>query len=255
LIARVQRQKSNGKIAGEVVEVPVLESPGAMRVGRFGWKSSHASLISFVSEAFFNEIGLTSSLFPREITSGGELLAAFDQADEPEIDMNRIDSVTRFIRATRAPARAESRPMSEGERSGERLFDSIGCSVCHVATIRTMPAGRLTNGGMFTVPQALGNKIIHPYSDYLLHDIGTGDGIVEGGPPSTRNKLRTAPLWGLGTRVKRLGDQLRLLHNGSSTSLEDAILRHAGEAVLVTKNFERLPAREKDLLLSFLNSL
>jgi hypothetical protein len=58
----------------------------------------------------------------------------------------------------------------------------------------------VVDGGTFTIPEALGNKVIHPFSDFLLHDAGTGDGIIQGGPPDTANKLRTSPLWGLRTK-------------------------------------------------------
>ena len=46
-----------------------------------------------------------------------------------------------------------------------------------MASITTATAGTVINGGAFTVPNALGDKVINPYSDFLLHDIGTGDGI------------------------------------------------------------------------------
>ena len=254
-LAQQQSRISNGKISGEIVEAPVLEAPGTTRVGRFGWKSSHASLVSFVSDAFFNELGLTSPLFPVEITSSGQVMGAFDHAKEPEIDMNRIEKVTRFIRSTKAPAPDVSLAKTDVATSGAQIFSSIGCAICHVPSIRTLPAGAKINGGHFTIPSALGNKIIHPFSDFLLHDVGTGDGLVEVGPLSTRNKIRTAPLWGLGARIKRLSEHLVLLHNGSATSLEEAVLRHAGVAISVTENFKKLKAVEKEQLLTFLKSL
>ena len=101
---------------------------------------------------------------------------------------------------------------------------------------------------MFSIPEALGNKVIHPYGDFLLHDVGTGDGIVQNGPPDTANKLRTAPLWGLRTRD-------RLMHDGFSTSRNEAILRHRGEASSVTRSYLRLTEKQKHQLLTFLNSL
>ena len=106
----------------------------------------------------------------------------------------------------------------------------------------------MINGGTFTVPEALGSKVIHPYGDFLLHDIGTGDGIVQNGPPDTANKLRTAPLWGLRTRD-------RLMHDGRSTSLEDAISRHQGEARDASWKFRMLNDQELHQLLTFLRAL
>jgi CxxC motif-containing protein (DUF1111 family) len=98
------------------------------------------------------------------------------------------------------------------------------------------------------VPAALGDKIIHPFSDFLLHNVGTGDGIVQNGGISTRNKLRTPPLWGLRTRN-------RLMHDGESLSLNSAILRHDGEASLVTSSYRRLNDTRKNQLITFLRSL
>jgi len=101
------------------------------------------------------------------------------------------------------------------------------------------------------VPDALGNKIIHPYSDFLLHDIGTGDGIPvlpSSEYASTANQMRTAPLWGLRTRN-------RLMHDGLSLTKQEAIQRHAGQATNVTKKYNALSDAEKNQLLAFLNSL
>jgi CxxC motif-containing protein (DUF1111 family) len=105
------------------------------------------------------------------------------------------------------------------------VFKRVGCVTCHVDTLVTAPPGTRINGGAFTVPAALGNKIIHPYSDFLLHDIGTGDGIPGQPAPefaSTANKMRTAPLWGLRTRN-------RLMHDGLTLTKQDAIARHRGK--------------------------
>ena len=101
------------------------------------------------------------------------------------------------------------------------------------------------------MPAALGNKIIHPYSDYLLHDVGTGDGIPVLPLPeyaSTANQIRTAPLWALRTRN-------RLMHDGLSFTKQDAIQRHGGQAASVTRSYNALSAAQKTQLLAFLDSL
>jgi CxxC motif-containing protein (DUF1111 family) len=128
------------------------------------------------------------------------------------------------------------------------LFSAIGCNICHLTSITTAPTGTVINGGAFTVPAALGSKVIHPYSDFLLHNVGTGDGIVQNGPPDTANKMRTAPLWGSRTRD-------RLMHDGESLTRNDAILRHAGEATAVINNYRSLSTNQKNQLITFLNSL
>ena len=104
------------------------------------------------------------------------------------------------------------------------------------------------NGGEFKVPEALARKIIHPYGDFLLHDIGTGDFIVQNGGPITRTRVRTAPLWGVRTRTN-------LMHDGETFTFNDAILRHAGEASQVRARYQALTATQKRQLITFLESL
>ena len=98
------------------------------------------------------------------------------------------------------------------------------------------------------MPAALGNKLIHPFGDFLLHDVGTGDGIVQNGGQSTRNKMRTAPLWGMRSRD-------RLMHDGETLTRNESILRHAGEAGGVINNYRNLSTTQKNQLITFLNSL
>jgi CxxC motif-containing protein (DUF1111 family) len=162
--------------------------------------------------------------------------------------MDNIDHFAAFIRGTKAPPRDLTLAATADSQAGQKLFESVGCNLCHVESMTTLPAGTLVNGGMFAVPDALGNKIIHPFGDFLLHDVGTGDGIFQAGPQDTVDKLRTAPLWGMRTKA-------RLMHDLASPTVEDAILRHAGEARHVTRRFRKLTATEKQQLITFLNSL
>ncbi len=254
-IAREQPKKSNGRIAGQAIEVPVMESPGIKRVGRFGWKNSHASLLSFTGDALRNEIGITNPLFPTENTSNGISVAAYDKAPDPEVDIARLEMITNFMRATKAPSRIVELAETPAALAGEKIFASLGCAICHVPTIMTMPVGAITNGGKLKINEALGNKIIHPFSDLLLHDVGTGDGIIENDSQITRNRIRTAPLWGLGARINRLGENLALMHDGNSRSVDDAIIRHAGEASFVIEEYRKLNGEKKKQLLAYLNSL
>jgi CxxC motif-containing protein (DUF1111 family) len=247
-IANKQPGQSGGRIAGQFIEVPVLEAGGAVRGGRFGWKNQHASLLSFAADAYRNEMGITSPLQPTENTSLGRSVAEFDEAADPEDDGDDVEAFARFMRASKAPARDAALAATPDAQSGERLFHQIGCAICHVASITTAPAGTVINRGAFTVPAALGSKVIHPYSDFLLHNVGTGDGIVQNGGQSTANKLRTPPLWGLRTRT-------RLMHDGQSLLRNDAILRHGGEATFVINNYRDLSNAEKNQLITFLNSL
>jgi CxxC motif-containing protein (DUF1111 family) len=233
------------RMRGEILEVPVLEAGGTTRVGRFGWKNQQASLVSFAADAYLNEMGITSPLQSQDNTSMGRVVD--DGVVDPEDDGDDVGVFARFMRATRVPPRGPT-ASTAAATAGAALFESVGCGSCHVASIVTAPPGTVVNGGTFTVQDALGDKIIHPYSDFLLHDVGTGDGIVQNGPPSTRTKLRTAPLWGLRTRN-------RFMHDGLSVTLTDAILRHAGEASAVTLSYRRLPASRRNVILAFLGSL
>jgi CxxC motif-containing protein (DUF1111 family) len=231
---------------GQVIEVPVLEKPGTTRVGRFGHKAQQASLVSFSADAYLNEMGITSPLQPDELTFNG--VAVEDPV--PGIDDEGVDVelFALFMRSTKAPAVDEDLAATDDARRGRELFNSVGCAVCHTPTIVTAQPGTLINGGALKVTNALGNKIIHPFSDFLLHDVGTGDGIVQNGGQSTRNKMRTAALWGLRLRS-------RFMHDLASFTFEDAIDRHRGQASSSRDAFNRLRSSDKRRLLTFLSSL
>ena len=249
---------SNGQpsgMRGQVIQVPVSEAGNQTRVGRFGWKNQHASLLSFSADAYLNEMGITSVLQPTENTSNGNSVANFDEVPDPEDGAepgfpNGVDvqGFTDFMRSTKVPPRDTALAATPDAQTGSQLFDQIGCRTCHVRNFTTVPAGTVINRGAFTVPAALGGKTIHPFGDFLLHDVGTGDGIVQNGGQSTRNKVRTAPLWGVRTRG-------RLMHDGETVNRNEAILRHAGEATSVINAYRNLSTTQKNQLITFLNSL
>jgi len=246
-IAASQPLQSAGLIHGEAIQVPVLEQPGATSIGRFGWKDQHASLLSFSGDAYLNEMGITNPLFPAENTSMGNSVAAFDTVPDPE-DQDDFEAFAAFMRATKAPPRDTALANTPDAIAGGLLFNQIGCNICHVTSITTAPAYTSVNGGAFVVPPALGDKIIHPFSDFLLHDIATGDGIVQNGGQGTANKLRTAPLWGVRVRD-------RLMHDGLTFTFSEAILRHGGEADGVTTAFNALLPLAQNKIITFLKSL
>ncbi|HEX8181122.1 MAG TPA: di-heme oxidoredictase family protein [Pyrinomonadaceae bacterium] len=262
-IANNQPGQSGGQIAGQVIQVPVLEAPGNVRVGRFGWKNQQASLLSFSSDAYLNEQGITNRLNLTENTSNGRFVG-FGSGFDPVADNqpcvegtsgtcgedteNDIEVFAEFMRATKVPPRDTALAATADAQAGATLFNQIGCNICHVTQITTAPAGTVINGGAFVVPAALGSKIIRPFSDFLLHNVGTGDGIVQNGGQSTANKLRTPPLWGVRSRD-------RLMHDGESLTRSEAILRHAGEATGVINNYRALSATQRNQIATFLNSL
>ncbi len=266
-ISEEQCRKGHGKICGLALYVPVVESPGQTRVGRFGWKDQQASLLSFAGDAYVNEMGITNPLFPDEVTSLCNTAA--EPNDRPGPDgLADIDRFARFLRASKAPARDAQQAATPAAKKGEALFARIGCEICHVATLTTAAPGTAINGGKFAVPEALGNKKFHPYSDFLLHDVGTGDGIVMAMEEhygkrmyqvqwknlsleafrSSARRMRTPPLWGVRLRPM-------LMHDGASLTFPDAILRHRGEASHVTERFEKLSRADQEAILEFLKSL
>jgi CxxC motif-containing protein (DUF1111 family) len=280
-ISFLQNIITGGVVRGQAIAVPVLEAnintnpdcanpglPCKRRIGRFGWKDQHASLLSFSGDAYRNEMGITNRLVPMENSSLGRAVDSFDPipnddqlpcnsnpalicGEDPEEDINDF---TEFMRATKAPPRDPDiiNQFSASVSRGRKLFAKLpaipsdsatySCSVCHVSALVTVPPGTIINSGEFTVPPELGNKIFRPFGDFLLHDIGTGDGIVQNGPQedtvpvqrSTRNKVRTPPLWGVRTRD-------RLMHDGESLTFLEAIQRHEGESLSVTNRFMALP--------------
>jgi CxxC motif-containing protein (DUF1111 family) len=242
------RSNQPSAMRGTAVVVAVLEANGRARIGRFGWKGQHASLESFAADAYLNEMGITSPLMPMENTISGADPSKFDGKLDPEDDGEDVKAFANFMRSTKAPSRGA---LTASVRAGEQVFTSVGCVTCHVASITTAPAGTVVDGGSLVVPAALGNKIIHPYSDYLLHDIGSGDGIPIQPTPEyagTANQIRTAPLWGLRTRN-------RLMHDGLAFTREDAIQRHGGQALTVKRRYQALTSADKANLIAFLNSL
>jgi CxxC motif-containing protein (DUF1111 family) len=277
-IAANQAAVTGGVVHGQVIKVPVLEVPGCnpdipstcpKRVGRFGWKNQHASLLSFSSDAYLNEIGITNRFTLHENTSLGRSVAPFDNhpdnvfvpcdsdptkdcGEDPEED---IKTFTEFMRATKAPPQDPDiqAAFAADIAVGKKLFSQMpgaafSCSVCHIPKIQTAPPCTWINGGTFLLPNALGNKIIMPFSDFLLHDVGTGDGIVQNGGQKTRTKLRTPPLWGVRTRD-------RLMHDGESLTFREAILHHAGEATPAINGFINLSEPDKRRLIMYLESL
>jgi CxxC motif-containing protein (DUF1111 family) len=249
-LAASQCSNTGGLICGETVRVPVLEANGALAVGRFGWKNQHASLLSFSSDAYLNEMGVSNRLPPNnvDVVRICDVIPDPNNATTDSEGLQDIDRFARFMRATKVPPRDTALANSSDGQAGASLFHAIGCDICHVSSITTAPPGTAVDAGAFTVPDSLGNKIIHPYSDFLLHNIGTGDGIVQNGGQETAQRMRTPPLWGVRTRTE-------LLHDGRSSTFYDTIQRHRGAAQPVTNNFNSLSTAQQNQLITFLRSL
>ncbi len=214
---------------------------GQMRVGRFGWKSQHATLLAFGADAYRNEMGITNDLFPTELAVGVDAarMKLCDPIPEPEDVRDRatrrrgIDNFESFMRFL---APLERATVVGQVALGENLFHSVGCASCHVPTLTTGPSAH----------HLFDRKAVALFSDLLLHDVGTGDGIVQG--DALPGEIRTPALWGL-------RDRRPLLHDGSAATIRDAILRHAGEALHSAQQAGRLSVGEFEALLAFLRTI
>ena len=214
---------------------------GTRRVGRFGWKAQQATLLAFAGDAYRNEMGITNDLFPREYAYGvtAARMSQCDLRPDPEDVRNPltnrrgIDNFEAFMRFLAPIARG---PVDEGVRDGERIFQAIGCATCHVPALTTGPS----------VNPLFNRKSVPLFSDLLLHDVGTGDGIPQAA--AKPEEIRTPALWGL--RLRR-----PLLHDGSAATIEEAIARHLREGELARRGFLQLREEDRARLLAFLRSL
>ncbi len=211
------------------------------RAGRFGWKAQQATLLTFGAEAYLEEMGITNELFPLENAPNGDAerlrfcdpTRALEDVPELSTGLRGIDNFEAFLQFLGPPPRGE---ITDVARRGEQVFARTGCDACHVPVLFTGAS----------VNPAFDRRPVPLYSDLLLHDIETGDGIPQG--DALGEEIRMPALWGL--RVRR-----GLLHDGSAATITDAVLRHGNEAALSREQFLALSKEEAEALLAFLRSL
>ncbi len=216
---------------------------GNKALARFGRKATAVSLLHQTVNAFINDMGLSTEFHPLDI-SMPQMGGVFgDLVPEPEVPTSRVDAMVFYMRTLKAPPRRNQNDASVVR--GEQVFSKIGCASCHSPSFTT---------GHSDIP-VLSNKVIHPYSDLLLHDMGTelNDGYTEGAAKSA--EWRTSPLWGLGLAATSTGGKLLLLHDGRAHTITDAILLHGGEGSGSRTRFQALSEAEKNDLMNFLESL
>jgi CxxC motif-containing protein (DUF1111 family) len=151
-IAEKQPELTDGKVHGEVVQAPIFEAPGQTRVGRFGWKDQHSSLLSFIADAYLNEMGITNRLRPKDVTT--VLKTTKDPEAQPDnLGLADIDHFAQFIRGTMVPPRDSVLAATPAALKGGGLFSRIGCNVCHVESITTAPVGTVIDGACSPSPR------------------------------------------------------------------------------------------------------
>lgn len=240
-------------VSGRVHMVTAAEDPpnSPLRAGRFGWKAQVATVLTFSGDAARNEMGITNPLFPTENDPNGinpPALADCDTVPDPEDHPDAegflfIERLTHFQRYLASPPQTPRSGMT-----GETLFGTVGCTACHIPSFTTADNPNLE--------PALRNKVIRPYSDFLLHDMGAlGDGIAQG--DADVREIRTPPLWGLRMRTA-------LLHDGrvAAGTLESRVIAavqahgsFGSEAAPSAALFAALPAAQKGQVVAFLDSL
>lgn len=241
ILARQDPHDADGDGISGRASMIIDRATGDLRVGRFGWKAQIATLLEFSGDAYRNEMGITNDLFPDELTFNltDEQLRLCDPLPEPEdvpepgTGRRGIDNFESFMKFLAPLARG---PIDEQVVAGETVFSAIGCASCHVPTLTTGPSAN----------PVFDQRPVPLFSDLLLHDVGTGDGIQQA--DADPSEIRTPPLWGLRHRRP-------LLHDGSAATPLEAAVRHGGEAQTARDRLLALSGAELEALVAFLDSL
>ncbi len=212
-------------------------------IGRFGKKAAALNLLHQTANAYLQDIGITTDFIINDIFNPAVGNQTVDNIPDPEVPASTVHNVVFYLRTLKAPIpRDQNNP--EVLR-GKELFVEIGCGGCHKPTLTTGPSDIAV----------LSNQVIHPYTDLLLHDMGSGldDRYTEGS--ALTSEWRTPPLWGIGLAVDAQGGEMFLMHDGRSKTFEEAIQIHGGEATNSKNNFSLLNETDKSRLIKFLESL
>lgn len=269
-------QQSNYPEYGISGRVNYITERGVKSVGLSGNKAQHLDLT--VELGFSSDMGSTNSRYPEEICEGqlqmeeGSMMGlTYDKLDVSTEDMECVDlylhglgvparrkgSTTTRVTLTHSDGSTETMSEREAVSRGEQMFYQAKCHLCHVTTLHTRPRGAtLLNG---TELPWLGSQTIHPYSDYLLHDMGSeimGVGLNDNYTSGTArgNEWRTTPLWGIGLQ-ETVNGHTYFLHDGRARNLTEAILWHGGEGEASKNLFRNMDRADRQALIKFLESL
>jgi CxxC motif-containing protein (DUF1111 family) len=239
-IAKMPSQQSDAGVSGTLVW---HSNQGNRVLGRFGWQEDAVSVRDQASNAFAREMGLTSYDRSNDDCTPAEADCRQQPGgDAPEVSDELLDAVVAFVRTLAVP---ESPVRGTGDSLGSELFTDIGCTACHRPRLPV------------ELPGSDGSKvagIIEPYTDLKLHDLGSEMADENASGVKVPSRWRTAPLWGLGYRLKT-EDHPTFLHDGRARSAEEAILWHSGEAAHAKRHFVDLGPRAREALLHWLETL
>jgi len=243
ILARVDINDTNGDgISGKPNYVHDIAS-NSTKLGRFGWKANQPSIKQQVAAAFSGDIGITSMLFPNENCPPGVDCGAIPNGGSPEIPDITFNRVVLYSSTLSVPARRNFK--EQNVLKGKQIFNTINCTACHIPKMQT--------GNTYPIT-GLRNQTIRPFTDLLLHDMGSG--LADNAPDfdATGTEWRTQPLWGIGL-IKNVNNHTNLLHDGRARNIEEAILWHGGEALEAKNKYKQLNAQQRSDLLAFINSL
>ena len=243
LLALAEKQKRLGVNGRPNVVWDAIDQ--RMAIGRFGWKAIQPSMRQQIAAAAINDMGVTSSLFPKQNCPEVQTLCRGEvPGNDPELTDGAWDEFELWALGLGVPARRHWG--DDNVQRGAALFEHLKCAVCHVPTLRTTDY-------FARLPQ-LSKQTIHPYTDLLLHDMG--DDLADHRPEyaASGRDWRTPPLWGLGLSMIVNGSGARL-HDGRARNATEAILWHGGEAQASRESFARLPQRDREALLAFLDAI
>ncbi|MEZ4753145.1 MAG: di-heme oxidoredictase family protein [Bdellovibrionota bacterium] len=216
-------------ISGEPQYVPDKRN-GGMALGRFGFRASHPTVEQQTAAASFHDMGISNELFK----AAGE---------ENELSEDQLEIMTVYQMLAGVPA-ARSQT-DEDVLFGQSLFKQANCQSCHTMTFETENS----------IYSDLDGQTIHPFSDFLLHDMGRGLADKRQEFSASGFEWRTTPLWGLGFLKTVSKVQQHYLHDGRARTIEEAILWHGGEAEASQQAFKNMSKAERDALIKFLKSL
>jgi CxxC motif-containing protein (DUF1111 family) len=210
-------------------------------IGRFGWKAGHPTILQQSAGAYNQDMGITNFIFKKEACA--EQIQYDHMEDEVEVSDSLLHAVAFYMRSLAVPGRRNNK--DETVKNGKMLFKQIGCEKCHTAMHKTK---------VDVAFPAISNQTIFPYTDLLLHDMGTA--LADNRPDylADGQEWKTPPLWGIGlTQV--VNGHKNFLHDGRARDFVEAIIWHGGEAESAKMNFSNLSKADRTAVIRFLESL
>lgn len=228
-------QELQGQFAANSVGMTRMAKGG---IGKFGWKGQSATLEDFVASACAMELGLSNPLQSQAIPNQYKE----DRRAKRDMTRRQLNELVAFVRALPRPEQVMPEDPDARLRVeyGERLFENIGCADCHVKDLGGV-SSIYTDFHLYNL-----EDLASPTSGYVTDEIEEEFRVPASHPEP--DQWQTPALWGV-------ADSAPYFHDGASSDLRQAILRHKGDADHSRVGFKRLSTSEQDTLIEFLQSL